>query len=87
MRCIKPKDMRTNLPQLQINSCENLKSLPFQMRSLKSHKGLRIWGFPGVESFPDGDLPPNLTSLVVGRCHNLETPQFYVRIDDYDVFS
>ena len=64
------------LTQLQINNCENLKSLPFQMRSLKSHKGLRIWGFPGVESFPDGDLPPNLTSLLVGRCHNLETPVF-----------
>ncbi|KAJ9685426.1 hypothetical protein PVL29_017455 [Vitis rotundifolia] len=46
------------------------------MRSLKSLKGLRIWGFPGVESFPDGDLPPNLTSLLVGRCHNLETPAF-----------
>ncbi|RVW25251.1 hypothetical protein CK203_108196 [Vitis vinifera] len=42
--------------------------------NLTSVHTLGIRGCPGVESFPEGDLPPNLTSLYVGWCQNLKTP-------------
>ena len=73
--CFPSRGLSTpNLTQLHIDECQNLEYMSSEMRNLKSLKELRIRNCPGVKSFPEGDLPPNLTSLVVGRCENLKTP-------------
>ncbi|RVW71206.1 hypothetical protein CK203_054375 [Vitis vinifera] len=62
-------------------ACENLKSLPHQMRDLKSLRDLTISFCPGVESFPEDDmvsfpdeeclLPISLTSLIITEMESL----------------
>ena len=64
----------SNLTRLDIYKCQNLEYMSSEMRNLKSLEVLRIWHCPGVKSFPEGDLPPNLISLEVGWCENLKTP-------------
>ncbi|RVW63161.1 putative disease resistance RPP13-like protein 1 [Vitis vinifera] len=61
----------TALEYLDIRGYPNLKILPECLTSLKE---LHIEDCGGVESFPEGGLPPNLTSLYVGLCQNLKTP-------------
>ncbi|CBI35136.3 unnamed protein product, partial [Vitis vinifera] len=63
-----------NLEFLEIEGCENLKSLTHQMRNLKSLRSLTISQCPGLESFPEEGLAPNLTSLEIDNCKNLKTP-------------
>nr|CAN77358.1 hypothetical protein VITISV_024844 [Vitis vinifera] len=63
-----------NLEYLQIDRCENLKSLTHQMRNLKSLRSLTISECPGLESFPEEGLASNLKSLLIGDCMNLKTP-------------
>ncbi|XP_059654413.1 putative disease resistance protein At3g14460 [Cornus florida] len=61
-----------NLTYLRISFCNNLKSLPQQMHTLlPSLERLYIWNCPEVESFPDGGLPSNLTTLWVCNCEKL----------------
>lgn len=57
---------------LTIERRKNLKSLQHQMRNLKSLQVLTIVDCPGVESFPEGGLAPNLTSLNICDCKNLK---------------
>ena len=64
----------SNLTLLHIYKCQNLEYMSSEMRNLKSLEVLCIMHCPGVKSFPEGDLPPNLTSLQVGWCENLKTP-------------
>lgn len=63
-----------SLTHLIIGRCKNLKSLPHQMRNLKSLQVLAIRDCPGVECFPKGGLAPNLTSLYICDCKNMKTP-------------
>ncbi|KAJ9693034.1 hypothetical protein PVL29_011946 [Vitis rotundifolia] len=63
-----------NLEYLEIERCENLRSLTHQMRNLKSLRSLTISECLGLESFPEEGLASNLTSLVIGDCKNLKTP-------------
>ena len=75
LECFPKRGLSTpNLMHLRIWRCVNLRSLPQQMKNLTSVHTLSIRGFPGVESFLEGGLPPNLTSLYVGLCQNLKTP-------------
>ncbi|RVW63171.1 putative disease resistance protein [Vitis vinifera] len=67
-------NLRTLPNALIASRCENLKSLPQQMRNLKSLQQLKIYQCPRVESFPEEGLAPNLTSLEIGDCKNLKTP-------------
>ena len=75
LECFPSRGLSTsNLTLLHIYKCQNLEYMSSEMRNLKSLKGLRMRHCPGVKSFPEGDLPPNLTSLEVGWCENLKTP-------------
>ena len=75
LECFPSRGLSTsNLTLLDIYKCQNLEYMSSEMRNLKSLEVLCIRHCPGVKSFPEGDLPPNLTSLQVGRCENLKTP-------------
>ena len=75
LECFPSRGLSTsNLTLLHIYKCQNLEYMSSEMRNLKSLEDLRIKHCPGVKSFPEGDLPPNLTSLEVGWCENLKTP-------------
>ena len=75
LECFPSRGLSTpNLTVLHISGCKNLEYMSSEMRNLKSLEDLRIRHCSGVKSFPEGDLPPNLTSLVVEWCENLKTP-------------
>ena len=75
LECSPSRGLSTsNLTKLDIFKCQNLEYMSSEMRNLKSLEVLCIRYCPGVKSFPEGDLPPNLTSLEVGWCENLKTP-------------
>ncbi|KAJ6424724.1 hypothetical protein OIU84_025482 [Salix udensis] len=61
-----------SLRALTIYNCKNLKSLPYEMQKLISLQKLTICSCPALESFPNGDLPPNLTSLVIWDCDGID---------------
>ncbi|KAJ6315541.1 hypothetical protein OIU78_018923 [Salix suchowensis] len=61
-----------SLRALTIYNCKNLKSLPYEMQELTSLQKLTICSCPALESFPNGDLPPNLTSLVIWDCDGID---------------
>ncbi|XP_047256236.1 putative disease resistance RPP13-like protein 1 [Capsicum annuum] len=62
----------TQITSLFIYECEKLKRLPQRMQELlPSLKGLQLWNFPEIESFPDGGLPFNLQLLVIDDCKKL----------------
>ena len=63
-----------NLRELRIWRCENLKFLPHQMKNLTSLQVLSVENSPGLESFPEGGLAPNLKFLSIINCKNLKTP-------------
>jgi hypothetical protein len=61
-----------SLTSLDIEYCENLKSLPEKMHiHLRSLESLCIEDCREVESFPEGGLPSNLNSIVILRCEKL----------------
>ena len=62
-----------NLKELWIENCENLKSLPPQMQNLTSLQTLYVRYCPSLVSLPEGGLAPNLTSLRIEYCQNLQT--------------
>ncbi|XP_059652640.1 putative disease resistance protein At3g14460 [Cornus florida] len=67
-----PNGELQNLTKLIVCNCNNLKSLPHQMHTLlPSLQELRIKECPEVESFPDGGLPSNLTTLEIHNCEKL----------------
>ncbi|KAJ6750840.1 hypothetical protein OIU85_001383 [Salix viminalis] len=61
-----------SLRALTIYNCKNLKCLPYEMQKLTSLQKLTICSCPALESFPNGDLPPNLTSLVIWDCDGID---------------
>ncbi|KAJ9685411.1 hypothetical protein PVL29_017446 [Vitis rotundifolia] len=75
LECFPARGLSTpTLTSLRIESCVNLKSLPHQMRDLKSLRDLTISFCPGVESFTEDGMPPNLISLDICYCENLKKP-------------
>ena len=75
LECFPSRGLSTsNLTVLHIYNCQNLEYMSSEMRNLKSLEKLCIIHCPRVKSFPEGDLPPNLTSLEVRWCENLKTP-------------
>ena len=75
LECFPSRGLSTpNLTLLHIDKCQNLEYMSSEMRNLKSLEDLGLRHCPGVKSFSEGDLPPNLTSLEVGWCKNLKTP-------------
>ncbi|GKV44205.1 hypothetical protein SLEP1_g51406 [Rubroshorea leprosula] len=62
-----------NLKRLTINSFKNLKSLPDKLQDLNSLNELCISSCPGIESIPDGGLPPNLKCLRISYCLGIES--------------
>ncbi|KAG8646214.1 hypothetical protein MANES_10G133716v8 [Manihot esculenta] len=70
-------EMRLPIPKLvsfQISRCKNLRSLPNQMQNLTSLQSIVISLCEGMESFGEGCLPRNLTSLHIWDCLNLKQP-------------
>ncbi|XP_034703987.1 putative disease resistance RPP13-like protein 1 [Vitis riparia] len=75
LECFPARGLSTpTLTELYISACQNLKSLPHQMRDLKSLRDLTISFCPGVESFPEDGMPPNLILLHISHCENLKKP-------------
>ncbi|KAF9665686.1 hypothetical protein SADUNF_Sadunf16G0149200 [Salix dunnii] len=67
--------VRLSLPSLRaltIYNCKKLKCLPNEMQKLTFLQKLTICSCPTLESFPYGDLPPNLTSLVIWDCDRID---------------
>ncbi|GKV44210.1 hypothetical protein SLEP1_g51409 [Rubroshorea leprosula] len=62
-----------NLRRLTIKSFKNLKSLPDKLQHLNSLNELCISNCPGIESIPDGGLPPNLTYLSICNCRRIKS--------------
>ncbi|KAJ9685581.1 hypothetical protein PVL29_017568 [Vitis rotundifolia] len=62
-----------NLKELWIENCGNLKSLPPQMQNLTSLQNLYVQNCPSLMSVPEGGLPPNVTSLGIEDCQNIQT--------------
>ncbi|KAL5542050.1 hypothetical protein UlMin_009760 [Ulmus minor] len=61
-----------NLKYFYVIECENLRSLPQQMQSLlPSLRNLVVLNCPEIESWPEGELPSNLESLVILECKKL----------------
>ncbi|CAN0917257.1 Putative disease resistance RPP13-like protein 1 [Linum grandiflorum] len=63
-----------SLTYLTISGCLNLTSLPDRMQNLSSLKHFEIHNCASVVSFPEGGLPPNLTTLMIRNCKNLSQP-------------
>ncbi|PPS03057.1 hypothetical protein GOBAR_AA17605 [Gossypium barbadense] len=61
-----------NLRTLLIFHCENLKSLLNRMHDLTTLQHLTVFGCPCIETFPEGGFPPNLLSLTILGCKQLE---------------
>ncbi|KAJ6905260.1 hypothetical protein NC652_023120 [Populus alba x Populus x berolinensis] len=57
---------------MNVYNCKKLKSLSNEMRKLTSLQELTICSCIALESFPNGDLPPNLIPLETWDCDNLD---------------
>ncbi|KAK9929302.1 hypothetical protein M0R45_026405 [Rubus argutus] len=57
-----------NLVLLSIENCKNLRSLPEEMRTLRT---ILIDNCPELESFPEGGLPCKLETLKISNCKKL----------------
>ncbi|XP_061361281.1 putative disease resistance RPP13-like protein 1 [Gastrolobium bilobum] len=61
-----------NMTSFGLGHCNKLKSLPCHMNTLfPKLEYLRISNCPEIDSFPQGGLPPNLTSLEIWDCEKL----------------
>ncbi|CAL2237597.1 unnamed protein product [Prunus armeniaca] len=61
-----------NLTQLEIFTCEKLKSLPERVHTLTALEKLHITNLPNLESIAeDGGLPPNLRYFSIDNCERL----------------
>ncbi|XP_021813003.1 putative disease resistance RPP13-like protein 1 [Prunus avium] len=61
-----------NLTQLELNGCDELKSLPERIHTLTALQYLYIINLPNLESIAeDGGLPPNLRYFVIYNCERL----------------
>ncbi|GKV47280.1 hypothetical protein SLEP1_g54193 [Rubroshorea leprosula] len=63
----------SNLKDLFISDCRNLKSLPNKMHDLTSLNGLYISNCPGIKCISDSGLPPNLTWLQIYECIGIKS--------------
>ncbi|GKV47272.1 hypothetical protein SLEP1_g54186 [Rubroshorea leprosula] len=63
----------SNLKDLNISNCRNLKSLPNKMHDLTSLNTLYIRNCPEIKCISDSDLPPNLTRLQIYGCIGIES--------------
>ncbi|GKV39811.1 hypothetical protein SLEP1_g47527 [Rubroshorea leprosula] len=63
----------SNLKDLYISNCRNLKSLPNKMHDLTSLNTLYISNCPGIKCISDSGLPPNLTWLQIDGCIGIES--------------
>ncbi|KAG6779806.1 hypothetical protein POTOM_016206 [Populus tomentosa] len=63
-----PLHFLIHLTRLTISGCNELRSLPSHMDSLKSLQHLRISDCHRLDSLPERGLPPNLTSLQIMNC-------------------
>ncbi|GKV47265.1 hypothetical protein SLEP1_g54179 [Rubroshorea leprosula] len=63
----------SNLIELRISNCRNLKSLPKKMHDLTSLNTLYISNCPGIKCILDNGLPPNLTQLEIYGCVGIES--------------
>ncbi|GKV39818.1 hypothetical protein SLEP1_g47533 [Rubroshorea leprosula] len=63
----------SNLKDLFISDCRNLKSLPSKMHDLTSLNGLYISNCPRIKCISDSGLPPNLTWLHIYECIGIES--------------
>ncbi|XP_020538843.1 putative disease resistance protein At3g14460 isoform X2 [Jatropha curcas] len=59
---------------LTISRCKNLKCLPKEMQDLMCLLYFEIYDCGNLLSFPEGGLPPNLTTLRIRECKNLSQP-------------
>ncbi|GKV39826.1 hypothetical protein SLEP1_g47542 [Rubroshorea leprosula] len=63
----------SNLKQLGISFCRNLRSLPNKMHDLTSLSTLYIRNCPRIKCVSDSGLPPNLTQLQIYGCIGIES--------------
>ncbi|GKV47267.1 hypothetical protein SLEP1_g54181 [Rubroshorea leprosula] len=63
----------SNLKELHISHCKNLKSVPNKMHDLTSLNGFYISNCPGIKCISDSGLPPNLTWLGIYGCVGIES--------------
>ncbi|XP_020236493.1 putative disease resistance RPP13-like protein 1 [Cajanus cajan] len=77
-----PTSRRTDRESLQhwnvdaivfrVEHCNKLKSLPTQMSALLPKLGyIEISNCPEIESFPEGGMPPNLSTIWISNCEKL----------------
>ncbi|KAF8037763.1 hypothetical protein BT93_B0568 [Corymbia citriodora subsp. variegata] len=62
------------LSELTLCKCPKIKYLPNQWCQSTSLQGLHIYSCQNIKRFPGGGLPPNLRSLDILECENLEQP-------------
>ncbi|XP_039163819.1 putative disease resistance protein At3g14460 isoform X1 [Eucalyptus grandis] len=62
------------LLSLEISDCPKMKSLPNHWCHLTSLEYLLIRQCKNIKCLPDGGLPPNLVTLIINGCENLEQP-------------
>ncbi|KAG5071128.1 hypothetical protein AAZX31_03G042500 [Glycine max] len=61
-----------NLTHIEVLHCDKLKSLPDKMSTLLPKlEYLHISNCPEIESFPEGGMPPNLTTVRIINCEKL----------------
>ncbi|XP_061354139.1 putative disease resistance protein At3g14460 isoform X2 [Gastrolobium bilobum] len=61
-----------SMTYFSLSDCNKLKSLPCHMNTLLPKlEQLNIRSCPEIDSFPEGGLPPNLTSLHISKCEKL----------------
>ncbi|XP_048442472.1 putative disease resistance protein At3g14460 [Pyrus x bretschneideri] len=70
------------LTYFTVDGCENLKLLPDRLHTLTALRDLCIHGFPNVESFAEGGLPPNLQSFAISGCEKLKPSVEYWGSED-----
>ncbi|GLT87560.1 hypothetical protein SLE2022_056390 [Rubroshorea leprosula] len=63
----------SNLKDLLMSNCRNLKSLPNKMHDLTSLNSLSIGNCPKIKCISGSGLPPNLTQLQIYRCIGIES--------------
>ncbi|GLT63037.1 hypothetical protein SLA2020_356310 [Shorea laevis] len=63
----------SDLKELYISHCRNLKSLPNKMHDLTSLNRLYISNCPEIKCISDSGLPPNLTRLQIYGCIGIES--------------
>ncbi|KAM7493503.1 hypothetical protein LguiB_028112 [Lonicera macranthoides] len=64
--------MPSSLETIVISNWVKLASLPRCLLNFIRLTNLMFYGCPGLESFPERGLPPNLRSLAISNCYNLK---------------